>query len=202
MYNGNAASDEFRSQTLDDVTQVLAETGGSIRAMLHSLAFGVLTPLVPADEHAGITRKQLEMTMDVMANSLVYWVRDLVSRNLLSQARVFAMTSEGSQAAWAQYGAVAAAKAALESHVRQLGRELAPRAVTVNAIMAGVTRTPALEKIPDAGALIDKALAKNPHDRLTKPEDVATALVALAQPGTYWLNSNVIRVDGGESSCA
>ena len=74
--------------------------------------------------------------------------------------------------------------------------------MTVNAIMAGVTRTPALEKIPDAGALIDKALAKNPHDRLTKPEDVATALVALAQPGTYWLNSNVIRVDGGESSCA
>ncbi len=202
LFNGNAASDDFRSQTLDQVAAELAHTGGTIQALLHSLAFGTLTPLAPVDGRPGISRKQLEMTLDVMAHSLVYWVRDLVERDLLSRARIFAMTSEGSQAAWPEYGAVAAAKAALESHVRQLGRELAPRSVTVNAIMAGVTRTPALEKIPGANALICKALAKNPHHRLTEPEDVAAALVALAHPGTYWLNSNVIRIDGGESSCA
>ena len=140
--------------------------------------------------------------MDVMANSLVYWTRDLVAADLLEDARVFAMTSEGSQAAWAEYGAVAGAKAALESYVRQLGRELATRRVTVNAVMAGVTRTPALEKIPNSDALIAKARSKNPYARLTTPEDVAASLVALSQPETHWINSNVIRIDGGESSCA
>ena len=98
--------------------------------------------------------------------------------------------------------APAAAKAAMECYVRQLGRELASRQITVNAILAGVTETPALTKIPGAQALIAKAVSKNPYNRLTQPDDVAQAIVALAQPGTHWLNSNVIRIDGGESSSA
>jgi len=202
LFNGNAASDSFRAETLGQVAATLKSEGGRLGVLLHSLAFGTLTSLVPTADGAGITRKQLEMTMDVMANSLVYWTRDLVEAGLLEDARVFAMTSEGSQAAWSEYGAVSAAKAALESYVRQLGRELSAQRVTVNAVMAGVTRTPALEKIPNSQALIAKALSKNPYARLTTPEDVATSLVALSQPGTHWLNSNVIRIDGGESSCA
>jgi enoyl-[acyl-carrier protein] reductase III len=202
MFNGNAASDDFRADVLATVAQRLADEGGRIRVVLHSLAFGTLTSLVPTEDRRGVTRKQLEMTIDVMANSLVYWVRDLVAADLLSDARVFAMTSEGSQAAWPDYGPVAAAKAALECYIRQLGRELAPHRVTVNGVLAGVTRTPALNKIPGHEQLIDKALSKNPYDRLTQPTDVAASLVALSRPGTYWLNSNVIRIDGGESSCA
>ena len=202
FFNGNAAADGFRGETIQSIAAHLRTRSEDLGVVIHSLAFGTLCSLIPEGEHPGIQRKQLEMTLDVMANSLVYWVRDLTAENLLRDARVFAMTSEGSQAAWAQYGAVAAAKAALESYVRQLGRELAPHKVTVNAVMAGVTQTPALEKIPGAEHLIGKALAKNPYQRLTRPEDVASALVALSHSGTYWLNSNVIRIDGGESSCA
>ena len=42
-------------------------------------------------------------------------------------------------------------------------------------------------------------MRKNPSHRLTRPEDVASAFVALAQPCTYWLNGNVLYVDGGEA---
>ena len=86
--------------------------------------------------------------------------------------------------------------------MRQLGQELSGRAITVNAVMAGVTQTPALEKIPGSDHLMAKALAKNPHNRLTQPEDVASAIADLAQPGTHWINMNVIRIDGGESTSA
>ena len=126
----------------------------------------------------------------------------LVEANIIGPGRIFAMTSEGSEKAWPLYGPGSAAKAALESYVRQLGHELADKGISVNAIMAGVTQTPALEKIPGSEALIAKALAKNPHDRLTQPEDVAAAVADLARPGTYWINMNVIRIDGGESSSA
>ena len=68
--------------------------------------------------------------------------------------------------------------------------------------MAGVTRTPALEKIPGSDQLMDKALLKNPHHRLTQPDDVAHAIAELARPGTHWINMNVIRIDGGESTSA
>ena len=135
-----------------------------------------------------------------MAHSLVYWTQDLVSRELLqSGGRVFAMTSSGSIAAWPSYGAVSAAKCALESHIRQIAIELAPQGITANAVMAGVTRTAALEKIPGAAELARRAEERNPSGRLTVPEDVAECLYALAGPGTNWMTGNVLRIDGGES---
>jgi len=202
FFNGNAASDEFRSDAIGAMASVLHREGGRIGLVMHSLAFGTLAHLVPLDANKAVSRKQLEMTMDVMANSFVYWIQDLIEADLLGPARIFAMTSEGSEKAWPMYGPVAAAKAALESYVRQLGRELAPRRITVNAIMAGVTQTPALDKIPGADTLVAKALAKNPFARLTQPDDVADAIAELSRSGTHWINSNVIRIDGGESSSA
>jgi NAD(P)-dependent dehydrogenase (short-subunit alcohol dehydrogenase family) len=115
------------------------------------------------------------------------------------EGRIFAMTSTGSSSVWEGYGAVSAAKAALESHVRQLAFELGPRGITANAVCAGVTDTPAVKKIPNHETMIKAALRKNPAHRLTRPEDVANALVALAQPCTYWLNGNVLCIDGGEA---
>jgi len=44
-------------------------------------------------------------------------------------------------------------------------------------------------------------LRKNPSRRLTEPDDVANAVVALVQPCTYWLNGNVLYIDGGEAHC-
>jgi len=170
-----------------------------VRVLLHSLAFGTLRPLVAEPGAEAATATQLAMTLRVMATSLVDWTQALASAELLERgARVFAMTSEGGHRAWPSYGPVAIAKAALEAAVRQLALELAPREIAANAICAGVTDTPASRKIPGYAKLLEMARARNPHGRLTVPEDVAGALVALAEPGCGWLTGNVIRVDGGE----
>jgi NAD(P)-dependent dehydrogenase (short-subunit alcohol dehydrogenase family) len=201
FYNVNAADPEKRASVLDDVKRRFKERGKheQVRVFLHSLAFGTLKPFVTGDGDA-LSQKQMDMTLDVMAHSLVYWVQDMLSRDLLSnEGRLFAMTSTGSATVWRGYGAVSAAKSALESHVRQLALELGPRGITANAICAGVTDTPALKKIPDNDTMMQVAIRKNPAHRLTTPEDVAHALVALAQPCTYWLNGNVLFVDGGEA---
>jgi NAD(P)-dependent dehydrogenase (short-subunit alcohol dehydrogenase family) len=108
------------------------------------------------------------------------------------------MTSSGGTRVIPSYGAVSAAKAALESHTRQLALELASRGITVNAIRAGVTDTPALRKIPGSDWMIDSALRLNPHGRLTTPEDVAKAIALLAEPDADWISGDVIGVDGGE----
>ena len=112
------------------------------------------------------------------------------------------MTAAGSHTAWGGYGPVAAAKAALESYCRQFALELAPRGICTNAILAGVTKTPALDKIPGAQKLIDGAQARNPFGRLTEPDDVARALVMLAGQDARWINGNILRIDGGEDVCA
>ena len=204
FYNVNAADETKRRDVLDDVKKRLDERGQGekIRVLLHSLAFGTLLPFVAdsgvANEQA--SQKQVEMTLDVMANSLIYWTQDTLKRDLFHpHGRIFAMTSTGSWSIWPKYGIVSAAKAALESHIRVLAYELGPRGITANALCAGVTETAALKKIPGNDLMIASAIRKNPFHRLTKVEDVARAIVPLCQPCMYWMNGNVINVDGGEA---
>jgi NAD(P)-dependent dehydrogenase (short-subunit alcohol dehydrogenase family) len=205
FHNVNAADDEKREAVIASIREGFearraAGADPFVGAFLHSLAFGTTLPFVRTSvEGKELTRKQMEMTADVMAHSLVYWMRDLYHAGLLGRGtRAFAMTSEGSILAVPTYGAVSAAKAALEAHVRQLALELAPAGITVNAIRAGVTDTPALRRIPGWEQLSTAAAERNPSGRMTRPEDVADALVALATPNTHWMTGNVIGVDGGE----
>lgn len=196
FFNINASDDAKREEVLDELSQ---KSQGKVHVLFHSLAFGTLKPFFgPKGET--ISKSQMEMTLDVMANSLVYWSQALVSRDMLAQgARIFAMTSAGGERVWSTYGAVSAAKAALESHIRQIALELAPKKITANAVRAGVTDTPALRKIPGNEEMMEIAKRKNPGQRLTTPEDVAKAIVAFCLPQTAWMSGNVIGVDGGEN---
>ena len=198
FFNTNAADPDRRAAVLDKMAPHLSE-GAFVRVLMHSLAFGTLKPFAVEPPEEGVTQKQMDMTLDVMANSLVYWTQDLLGRGFLRKgSRIFAMTSAGSTRVWPTYGPVSAAKAALESHVRQLAFELAPKGITVNAIRAGVTDTPALRKIPGSDKLLEGALARNPSRRLTVPQDVAQAIAVLSDERTHWITGNVIGVDGGE----
>ena len=197
FFNVNAADPLKRQEVLDQIQPKLG--GATITVLMHSLAFGTLKPYLAADPKEQLTKDQMEMTLDVMANSLVYWVQDLVARKLLGKgSRVFAMTSSGGTRVWPTYGAVSAAKAALESHIRQLAMELAPYGATANAVRAGVTDTPALRKIPGNEQMMEFSKLRNPHRRLTAPEDVAQAIAVLANSGADWVTGNTIGVDGGE----
>ena len=193
--NMNAADDGKRTKLIER----LKAEGIQVNVLLHSLAFGSLLPMAADTAEESLTRKQIEMTQDVMANSLIYWVQDLVWNDLFADdARVFSMTSEGSHRAMLAYGAVGGAKALLESYTRQLAVELAPRNIKYNAIQAGVTDTPALRVIPGHEEAMEMTVRRNPYRRMTIPEDVAQAIVALSQPGLAWMTGDVIRVDGGE----
>jgi NAD(P)-dependent dehydrogenase (short-subunit alcohol dehydrogenase family) len=201
FFNANAADADKRGEILDQLEAKLRESKpeGVVRVLFHSLAFGTLKQYVAEKPSDAVDQRQMEMTVDVMGHSLVYWVQDLVRRGLLgSGGRIFAMTSSGGSRVIPSYGPVSAAKAVLESHIRQLAMELAPKDITVNAIRAGVTDTPALRKIPGHEVLLEGARRKNPHGRLTTPADVAAAVGVLCHPRTHWMTGNVIGVDGGE----
>ena len=205
FFNINAADPDRRRSTVEQMEKILDEAGepGNVKLLLHSLAFGTLKPLVGTTRMESVTADQMNMTLNVMAHSLVYWVQELIWHGLMNEgSRIFAMTSSGSDRVMPSYGAVSAAKAALESHIRQLTLELRPLGICANAIRAGVTDTPALRKIPGHERAIDRALQSNPGGRLTLPEDVAKAIVRLSMPGTEWMTGNVIGVDGGEEIVA
>jgi enoyl-[acyl-carrier protein] reductase III len=204
--NMNAADDEKRAAALATLGERFdrSRAGGRhpyIRVVMHSLAFGSLVPFIADDPKAAADRKRMEMTQDVMANSLVYWVQDLFRGGFLERgSKIYAMTSEGSSRVVPSYGLVSSAKAALESHIRQLAMELARNGsgISANSIQAGVTMTPALMKIPEHDEIIRIATARNPTGRLTTPQDVANAIVALSGESLDFISGNIIRVDGAE----
>ena len=200
FFNTNAADARKRTRVLDQIEQTLADDpADNIHFMLHSLAFGTLLPFIADAPEEAVSEAQMEMTLRVMAHSLVYWVQDLVRRNLLVRgSRVYALSSAGAIRVAPMYGAVSAAKAALESHARQLALELGPRSIAVNCLRPGVTDTPALRIIPGHEVYVAEALKRNPGGRMTTTEDVAKVLVALADPAITWISGTVIPVDGGE----
>src|SRR5437763_2661823 len=107
FFNINAADDAKRAQVIDRIRET---AGGDtpVKLLLHSLAFGTLRSYVNADAPQEVlTRAQMEMTLDVMANSLVYWTQDLVHAGLMGRgASIWAMTSSGDSRAIPTYGAV------------------------------------------------------------------------------------------------
>ena len=89
------------------------------------MAFGSLKPYLAESPEDELTQQQMDMTVDVMGNNLVYWVQDLFRRKMLGRgSRIYAMTSAGGHSVIPNYGAVSAAKAVMESHIRQLAYEL------------------------------------------------------------------------------
>lgn len=200
FFNMNAADQLKRNDILDEIKERFAtKEHPHIHVLIHSLAFGALKPFLAKDPANCVSKAQMEMTLDVMAHTLVYWTQGLIQRDLFAKkGRIFALTSAGSETVFPSYGAVSAAKAALEAHIRQLSMELGNMGITANAIMAGVTDTPALRKIPGNDHMMAAALAKNPGGRLTTAMDVAKAIVMLCEDNAGWISGNVLQVDGGE----
>jgi enoyl-[acyl-carrier protein] reductase III len=201
FFNRNAADAEKRANVLDQIQEHWKGRGGehSIKVFLHSVAFGSLLPYITDPPQQSLTQAQIEMTIDVMGSNLVYWVQEMMRRKMLRPgSRIYALTSAGGHSVIPNYGAVSAAKAVLESHIRQLAYELMPYGITANSIQAGVTITPGSSAIPGSEQLFELAKMRNPGGRLTTPQDVASAIAALMSDKTHWLTGNVIRVDGGE----
>ncbi len=200
FFNANAADAIKRNDILDEIKERFAtKEHPHVHVLVHSLAFGTLKPYISKDPAVSISQTQMQMTLDVMAHTIVYWTQGLIQRDLFAKkGRIFGLTSAGSQTVIPNYGAVSAAKASLESHIRQLSVELGVMGITANAIMAGVTDTPALRKIPGNDAMLKSAELKNPGGRLTTPEDVAKVITMLCGEAADWISGNIIAVDGGE----
>ena len=195
-FNTNAASEETMDKYIPKIKELTG--GGSLKLLLHSIAFGTTTNFFGEKP---VTQRQMDMTIHVMGNSLLYWTQKLYQENLLvSGSRVMGLTSEGNYVAMDGYGPVSVAKVAMEAIIRQIGWELGQYGITANTVQAGVTPTRALTKITENwGEWVEKTKKRNPMRRTTKPNDVAGTISMLLKPEADFINCSIIYCDGGES---
>lgn len=196
-FDCDALNPARRAEVLDAIGAVLG-TSGKIFVMVHSIAKGNMKPMSGGTEV--LSHQDLVLTIEAMAISLYDWSRALIDRGYFANdARVLSFTSEGNKKALKGYGAVSAAKAALEAISRNLALELAPEGIRVNCIQAGVTETDSFARIPGSDRVKEHALRRNPFGRLTRPSDVADVAFLLSRPEAAWITGTVIKADGGES---
>lgn len=94
----------------------------------------------------------------------------------------------------------AATKAAVIVLTRRFAMELGPHGITVNAVAPGFILTDmALEgrTAAEAQSTIDAMASKAMLRRVGQPEDIANAVAFLASPGSGFITSQIITVDGG-----
>ncbi|MEH1099379.1 SDR family NAD(P)-dependent oxidoreductase [Micromonospora sp. CPCC 205561] len=136
---------------------------------------------------------------------------NLVAPLLLAQAAVPALTdsrgvivnvtaSVGGRA-WPGSSLYAAGKAALDSLTRSWAVELAPHNVRVVAVAPGAVDTPIGSHqglTPRQQAEVRRwQLARTPSGRVGRPEEVAWAILHLADPAAGFVTGVVLPVDGG-----
>jgi enoyl-[acyl-carrier protein] reductase I len=196
-FNTDVMQQEKRQEVLAGLKAVMGPED-RIRTLVHSIAKGNLKAMYQ-QQGAILSTDDFRITLDNMAISLYDWTQAVAQQQLFAaDARILSFTSEGSSKAWKHYGAVAAAKAALEAISRNIALEFAPMGLRANCILAGVTDTRSLQAIPGSEQLISYTKQRNPFHRLTTPEDVANAVYLLCKDEAAWINGAVIPVNGGE----
>jgi enoyl-[acyl-carrier protein] reductase III len=168
---------------------------GPFDVVVHNAATGVIrTALETEDKH-------WDWTLSANARAFLSLAR-AAAPEMPPGSSIVAISSLGSTRVLENYILVGTSKAALESLVRYLAVELAPRGIRVNAVSAGVVETGALEHFPNREKMVREGVERTPVGRLVEPEDVAGAVAYLASADAEMVRGHTLVVDGGFSLLA
>ncbi|MGH3104887.1 MAG: SDR family oxidoreductase [Gaiellaceae bacterium] len=168
---------------------------GALDALVHNAATGVIRPALETED------RHWDWTLSANARALLSLARVAVP-SMRPGSSIVGISSLGSTRVLENYILVGTSKAALESVVRYLAVELAPRGIRVNAVSAGVVETGALEHFPNKEEMLASGLTRTPAGRLVAPEDVAGAVAFLCSPEADMVRGHTLVVDGGFSLLA
>lgn len=191
--------------TFDGVARGAAELGSalpprSIKFFVHSLANASIGQFVSGGDDQFV-RRQFEKTFESMAHSFVYWIQELVRRDLLAPgARLLALTNSLHDSILRQCGMVLASKAALEAYVRHLAWELGPRGYRVNMLKFPTVMTVAAKKVyvtQQQAALEEAHRRIIPAGRMCTIDEVGRFVSLLVDERCEWMNGAMIDFSGG-----
>jgi enoyl-[acyl-carrier protein] reductase III len=186
LVRGNVASE-----------RVVAEfaSHGPYHAVVHNAATGVIRAALETED------KHWDWTLAANARALLSLAR-ACAPDMKPGSSFVGVSSLGSTHVLKDYVLVGTSKAALESVVRYLAVELAPRGIRVNAVSAGVVETEALDHFPNREQMVNAARARTPAGRMVEPDDVAAAVTYLCSPDAEMVRGHTLIVDGGYSLLA
>jgi 3-oxoacyl-[acyl-carrier protein] reductase len=175
-----------------DVERLFKETAdafGGIDVVVNCAGIMPLRPISGGD---------VDVFDKVIATNLrgAFLVLSQAAQRVTTGGRIMAFSSSVLAKSFPTYGPYIASKAGVEGLVHVLANELRGRNITVNAVAPGPVGTD-LFLHGKTDAQIEQLSKIAPLERLGEPEDIAGVVSFLAGPDGGWVNSQVVRANGG-----
>jgi 3-oxoacyl-[acyl-carrier protein] reductase len=209
-YKGNAAAATEAAEAIDGLGRrsVPIQADASDPEAAESVVKAVLEVFGKVDilvNNAGVTRDDLIMRMsaeawrEVLETNLfgAFWMTKAVTRPMLKAraGRIINITSVSGQAGQMGQANYSSAKAGLIGLTKATARELASRAITVNAVAPGFVLTELTQDLPEA--LVAELVNRTPLGRFGTTEEIADAVAFLVSDEAAFITGQVLAVDGG-----
>jgi 3-oxoacyl-[acyl-carrier protein] reductase len=173
---------------LFDVAQQNAPT---LDIVVNNAAVGAADLMGPIAE---ATDDEYDAMMDVNAKGTFRAMRE-AARRVADNGRIINISSTSTVTRVAGVALYAASKAVVEQLAVVCAYELAPRGITVNAVLPGATDTDMLRSAFD-DEIVAGIAASSPMGRIGTPDDIADVVAFLAGPGGRWVTGQVLQVTG------
>jgi len=169
----------------------IEEHFGRLDVYIHNAASGRNLPAMDVDT------KGWDWTLNVNARAFLIGAQHAAPLMPTEGGAMLALSSFGSDHVFPYYTTVGASKAALESIVRYLAIELAPRKINVNTISAGAVETDALSHFPEMDRTLAQIKQKMPYERMVTPDDIANLALFLCSKEAEMVRGQAVKLDGG-----
>ena len=183
----------------NSITQAFSEIKtryGKIDGIVHAIAYAPKAEL--EGEITNATRDGFQTALDVSAYSLIAVSKVAMELELLNDpASLVTLTYMGSTRAIPSYNTMGIAKAALESSVRYLARDLGKFGVRVNAISAGAIKTLAVTGIKGHSDLLEISKQRTVDQEAVTIREVGGTCAFLMSDLATGVVGDVIYVDKG-----
>lgn len=160
---------------------------------IHNAALGAFKPVMSLREN------QWDMSLNVNTKAMLLCTQEAVKLMEGRKGKIVTISSLGSHRYTPDYGAIGISKAALESLVRYLAVELAPKNIRVNCVSGGPIMTDAIKMFPKFELMKEESLKRTPGGRLGEPADLAKVVLFLLSDDSDWIVGQTIVADGGLS---
>jgi 3-oxoacyl-[acyl-carrier protein] reductase len=188
----NAIAIQADVSSAREVERLFSETVktlGSVDVVVHNSGIMSLSP---------IGKNELDLFDKVISTNLrgAFLVLAQAAQHIIAGGRIIAFSSSVLAKSFPTYGPYIASKAGVEGLVHVLANELRGRNVTVNAVAPGPVATELFLKGKSEEQVAEIA-KMSPLERLGQADDIASVVSFLAGADGGWVNSQVLRANGG-----
>ena len=191
-------NDVGKDEDIDNCLEEIKKEHGKVDGILHAIAHANTEDL--RNDFILTSRDGYAHAQDVSAYSLVAIVRMAREKEMLNEgASIVAYTYYGSEKVVEGYNVMGVAKAALETSIRYLSKDLGKDGYRINGISAGPIKTLSAKGIKDFGSILTVVEERAPLHRNVTINQVGDATAFLFSDMSSAITGEIIHVGNGFS---